>query len=209
MLHTAKRAVGSLPLQRIPFRTLSLQPFSAANTNFSQLSRSSSAFRMYLANNQARALNPRLATPALSAAFHQRMSTATKMPTTSANNPAVQAALGKSTTVVLHTCKATTATTAAFGDASVALTDVLTTLKPATTAPSPSSGPSEQPTGMVSEAALLAAFSDVPIVSSAVVRAGAAAAASDPGSGGVSVTVQLQQRNLPSNSQRRYSITAG
>ncbi|KAG2444971.1 hypothetical protein HYH02_008843 [Chlamydomonas schloesseri] len=58
----------------------------------------------------------------------------------------------------------------------------------------------ELPAGVEAEAALLAAFSEAPTVSKAVVRAAAA--------GGVALTATLQQRNLPGNSQRRYNVTA-
>ncbi|EFJ40104.1 hypothetical protein VOLCADRAFT_100173 [Volvox carteri f. nagariensis] len=102
---------------------------------------------------------------------------------------------------------------------------------------SSSNGPSEQPSGMSSEAALLAAISEVPTLSRLVVRAanedlgrgGGKGAAGGGGGGGITITdspivadpvgpfvprvycfvqATLQQRNLPANAQRRYNITA-
>eukprot|EP00198_Chlamydomonas_reinhardtii_P011561 XP_001700898.1 acylaminoacyl-peptidase [Chlamydomonas reinhardtii] len=58
----------------------------------------------------------------------------------------------------------------------------------------------ELPAGVEAEAALLAAFSEAPTVSKAVVRSAS--------SSGVVLTATVQQRNLPNNSQRRYNIMA-
>ncbi|PNH08402.1 Acylamino-acid-releasing enzyme [Tetrabaena socialis] len=74
------------------------------------------------------------------------------------------------------------------------------TSEPAPAKPAASGGPAESPAGMEAEAALLAAFAEVPVVSRAVVRPAAG--------GGLTLTVTLQQRNLPGNSQRRYNVTA-
>ncbi|KAG2495995.1 hypothetical protein HYH03_005919 [Edaphochlamys debaryana] len=67
-------------------------------------------------------------------------------------------------------------------------------------APLPVPALPEVPSGMEAEAALLTALSEAPTVSKTVVR-------SAPG-GGVTLTVTMQQRNLPANAQRRYNITA-
>ncbi|GLC61140.1 hypothetical protein PLESTB_001722500 [Pleodorina starrii] len=92
----------------------------------------------------------------------------------------------------------TTTTTGTAIEAAVAMAAELS----AADAASGASGPSEQPSGVASEAALLAAFSEVPTLSRVVARA-----AAGPG-GGVTITATLQQRNLPANAQRRFNITA-
>lgn len=67
-------------------------------------------------------------------------------------------------------------------------------------APAGPAKPREEPPGMQSEAALLESFASLP----ALGKGWAAPAAS---SHGVRVTLQLSQRNLPANSQRKYLTT--
>ncbi|KAL3142158.1 hypothetical protein ABBQ38_002516 [Trebouxia sp. C0009 RCD-2024] len=65
---------------------------------------------------------------------------------------------------------------------------------------SAASGPQEEPAGMDSEAQLLTSLQEIPNISKCWLRPAQA--------DGLSLTVQFSQRNLPSNSQRKYLQTA-